>query len=292
MLNQQPQPVTHPRHLQREAPQGVDDRTPHGDFVFAHKSGEWMMDVDGDLVPVVVAISRRSGVNGYLADDDPQRDESAWSRVRAEQERRGFIYIDDTALSDDGVETLYAVYPTLRGRLTFRSLVQTPVTSADGVRWEVDQKAWKLICRALVANGTIPKPSAASLRALLAGQDGKLNVLATQRPAAGDPRMDKWTRDYAAAERARTNILGMLAESDRQISHATSAIRSALARFDTSPEIAAVPTQDPTPAPAQEVREAQQTLAPTPARRRPGLKPKAQLDSIAESREAVDLGDE
>lgn len=309
MLNLQT--VAHPRRTRAEAPAGVDDRTPHGDFVFAHKAGEWMMDVEGDLVPVIVTISRRSGVNGYLADDNAQRDEVSWGRLRAESERKGFIYIDDDALQADGIDTLYAVYPTQRGRLTYRSLVQTPVESGDGgVRWEVDQKAWKLIGRALVASGKIPKPSAGSLRSMLAVQDAKLEVLAQQRPNSGDPRLEKWTRDYTAASTARANIAKMLGEVEVVNASPTSRIRSALARFaddepSPPPEPAhrpAAPSAEPQ-VPAAEavaVEAAQPEIqapaaepAPVRERRKPGPKPKprAEIQATTQSREDVDLGD-
>lgn len=314
MLNTQT--VAHPRRTRAEAPAGVDDRTPHGDFVFAHKSGEWMMDVEGDLVPVIVTLARRSGVNGYLADDNPQRDEASWGRLRAENERRGFVYIDDDALQADGIETLYSVYPTTRGRLTYRSLVQTPVESGDGgVRWEVDQKAWKLIGRALVAAGKIPKPSAGSLRSMLATQDAKLEVLAQQRPGAGDPRMEKWTRDYTAASTARANIAKMLGEVEVVNASPTSRIRSALARFADDellvpaagevvregPGWLVMQTQAPGPATAPAPVQASQPEIQAPAaepaqvreRRKPGPKPKprVEIQTTAQSREDVDLGD-
>lgn len=283
------QPIEHPRKTQAAAANvGLDERHPHKDFEFAHKVGDFQMDESGDMVPVIVCMSRQSGVGGYLADTNIDLDKQSWAKARAENERRGFIYIADDALAADGIPTLFAPYRTKRGRTTFRSAVQEPIETPDGVRWEHDAESWGAIVQALMVKGIIPPPSAMAIRSQLATIEAKIGVLAQYRPGSGDPRLSKWHRDYERTEKARDRLHKLLASTETRVPKSRrivealahlSAPKEAPAQDDEESVLAATPAKPAAPVQAVMAPSVAALPSPLPAvqptkpRGKPGPKP-------------------
>lgn len=221
-------PLRSPNVARQESSEDVRRRATMPNFQFAYHPGDWQITAHGTYRPVIKHIGKVSGVNGYNGHKNPAVDAQRWARARSEAEANGFVFIDHDVLRGAGVEDYVTPYRTDRGKTTYRTVFETPVSMGAGeaTDWEHDHEAFDEFIAFLRREGVIQPPKPGVIRSSLKQIEYKLNALSQQRPNDG-ARLTTWTRTYNGLEAARNLLLREMAASRE---HYGEAVQSAKVR--------------------------------------------------------------
>jgi hypothetical protein len=132
---------------------------PRGNFMLAHPQDEWMLTEGGELVPVIVPLSKSPGVQGVDRHGN-------FSSAMAYYLDRGFTLIPHDIIPGDYV----SLYANRRGQKVHRSVFQLPLDGPNGTVWTFDGEAWAKFLRLLRAKGIVKAPRPHIVRGLLAAK--------------------------------------------------------------------------------------------------------------------------
>lgn len=152
-----PKPEPSPNLRQQDEVANRVYDVPRANFILAHRSSEWQMDSEGNLLPVVVQLSKSPGVQGVGR-------RGQFGEARAWYEEQGLTLIPHDILPADYV----ALYRNEKGKKVHRTVFQQPANTADGTTvWEHDGETWKKFLRLLRVKGYVKPPLPVVVRQLL-----------------------------------------------------------------------------------------------------------------------------
>jgi hypothetical protein len=121
---------------------------PRANFMLAHRSSEWQMNGDGELVPVIVQLSKSPGVQGVGR-------RGQFGEARAWYEEQGLTLIPHDILPADYV----ALYKNEQGHPVHRVAFATPENTTDGQTfWTQDSESWGKFIRLLRIRKIVKPP--------------------------------------------------------------------------------------------------------------------------------------
>lgn len=178
-----------PNLARQEEAEGRVKDSPRGNFMLAHPKDEWILSADGELLPVIVPLSKTPGVQGCDRRGN-------WGAARTYYLDRGFTLIPHDVIPSDYV----AAYVNEAGQDVHRSVFQTPLDGPNGTVWTFDAEAWGKFVRLLRLKGYIKPPRPHIIRGMLHDKQREYDHL---RPPAIDDasRRDVYDRRVKMLQR-------------------------------------------------------------------------------------------
>ena len=146
--------------------------SPSGNYVLAHPKDEWQLNANGDLVPVLVQLSRTPGVQGVGTRGE-------FGAAQAYYLERGFTLIPHDILPTDYV----ALYLNRKGQRVHRSVFQSPIDGPNGTIWTCDEESIAKFIKLLRIRGFIRPPRPHIVRGMLHTKQQEYDHL---RPPSSD----------------------------------------------------------------------------------------------------------
>lgn len=212
---QVPEALPSPNIRSESARKHVVFDTPRGNFILAHRSTEWVLNEAGDLLPVIVQLSKSPGVQGVGR-------RGQFGEARAWYEANGLILIPHSVLPKDYVR----LYRNAKGKKVHRTVFQTPVNTADKTTiWNHDSEAWGKFLQLLRIRRIVLPPMPSTIAHML-----RIRQLAYDNlrvPSADDvSRRDRYERQASMLKRQIATLQDELESSYEHYGRPQAAVRS------------------------------------------------------------------